>query len=306
MRVAVVVPSLGAPSLGACLEALRRQTRPADRVVVILSGGARAPLDPALETVVEPRRLGFACGVNRGFERVAATSDAIAVLNDDAAPDPRWLETLAEELHVDASLASVQGTVTDAVGAVVDGRGIALDRFGLPVQLDRGRPAEPEPEVARSLLGVSATAALYRTRALSAVTLRSGAVFDPSFDCYHEDVDLALRLRRAGLTARWCPNARCRHLGSATGARRVWRHPYWLLLNRWRVLAGNLDAAGFFAALPRLARGEIRALAALTRTNPRALLVAPAAWLAALAACLAAARRDTTGPRLRRLPEGDS
>ena len=45
--------------------------------------------------------------------------------------------------------------------------------------------------------GVSATAALYRRDALMRVS-PLGEVFEPSFFAYYEDVDLSLRLARAG------------------------------------------------------------------------------------------------------------
>ncbi len=76
-------------------------------------------------------------------------------------------------------------------------------------------------------------------------------------------------MRRLGWGAAWVPGAWASHVGSATGHRLGWRHPWWVLTNRWRALAGNLTATAVLAALPTLLRGEIRAVRTLARGNPQ-------------------------------------
>ena len=93
-------------------------------------------------------------------------------------------------------------------------------------------------------------------------------MFDERFDSYHEDLDLGLRLRRLDWRSAWTGGAAVRHLGSATGARFGWRHPWWVLANRWRALAGNLTPSALMRAMPRLLRGELRAVRTLPRTTP--------------------------------------
>jgi hypothetical protein len=112
-----------------------------------------------------------------------------------------------------------------------------------------------------------------------------------------------LRLLRLGKRAGWLGGARAVHLGSASGLSLSWRHPWWLLTNRWRALAGNLTPAALIGALPRLLRGDLRAVRTLSRGNPRALPVA-AAVIAAIPLLIGGGwRRRTPGPRLQSLPE---
>ena len=298
----VVIPTLGAPGLSGCLEALGAQLPPVERILVVASGrGAGLEMPPGVEVIRSPRRLGFAAAVNRGL-RAAGEAPAVAVLNDDALPGPGWLATLEAVFDAEPRAAAVQGSLTDSSGAIVDGRGIALDPFGLPVQVDRGRPAGDEPPSLCPRLAVSATAALYRRQALDDVALGSGQVFDESFGAYHEDLDLGLRLGRLGWKSLWTPMAPCRHLGSASGSQLPWRHPWWLLANRWRALAGNLQPAALLRSLPRLLRGELRAIRTLCRGNARAPAVAmavAAAWPWLTGTGLA---RRTPGARLDVLP----
>lgn len=304
---AVVIPTLGGRHLARCLTAVAALDPPPRRTVVVMSGGAAPPVQPAtVELLAIHDRLGFAAAVNTGIGHLGGEVDRVALLNDDAIPAPGWLVPLEAALDADPTLASVQGTVTDAVGSLVDGRGITLDHAGLPVQIDQGKSPAPEPTEPRPLIAVSGTASLLRARALRDAALADGSTFDPRFGSYHEDLDLGLRLMRLGWKAAWVPGAWASHVGSATGRQLGWRHPWWVLTNRWRALAGNLSPAAIFAALPVLLRGEVRAVRTLARDNPRALPTA-----AAVLACLPwlvvrAIGRPSPGPRLTALPEAIS
>jgi len=303
MRTALVIPSLGAAALDSCLQATQRLQPAPDEVLLVLSG-ERSDTAPTRDIPVlrSDRRLGFAGAVNAGINAVWRRADAVGLLNDDALPDTTWFGRLTAALESEPSLAAVQGTVTDATGEVVDGRGILINRWGLAEQVDRGTEALPEPKLPAPRVAVSATAALFRTDALRAAALTGGAVLDPTFDSYHEDVDLGLRLYRLGWLSEWIPNARCRHLGSSTGAGLSWRHPWWLLANPWRVVAGNLRPWATLRLLPRTAWGELRALPRLSRQNPRTPLASLAVTLALPALIVSGWRRATPGARLSSLP----
>ncbi len=300
----VVIPSLGGRHLAHCLEAVAA-TDPKPRItIVVVSGRRSAAVGPSgVELVTVAQQLGFAAAVNTGLARLGPDIRRVAVLNDDAVPGRDWLATLGAALDRSPDLAAVQGTVTDAVGARIDGRGIALDELGLPIQVERGGSPAPEPSSPRHVVAVSGTAALYRLRALRTAALGNGAVFDPRFGSYHEDLDLGLRLRRLGWSSQWTPGAWASHVGSATGRKMGWRHPWWLLVNRWRALAGNLTGAALVRALPRLLRGELRAVHTLIRDNPRAAPTAVAAVVALPWIVAGAARRRTPGARLQSLKE---
>lgn len=301
----IVIPSLGSRHLVRCLEGVAGLDPAPRRTVVVVSGSAVPPARSSAneEYVAFDHRLGFATAVNAGIAHLGDEIKRVALLNDDAVPAPGWLAPLESALDADPKLAAVQGTVTDSVGAVIDGRGIILDETGLPAQADRGATPAPEPPGPQPLLAVSGTASLYRVRALRETVLADGSIFDQGFGSYHEDLDIGLRMRRLGWKAAWVPGARASHVGSATGHRLGWRHPWWLLTNRWRALAGNLTAAAFFAALPTLLRGEIRAVHTLAIDNPRALPTAAAALACIPWIVVRSLGRPSPGPRLDSLPE---
>lgn len=300
---AVIVPSVGSPTLGECLDAVGALDPPPAAVVLVFSGSSEPPHPPSGVRLVRSRtRLGFAAAVNLGITEVARDVGRIALLNDDALPPPGWLEVLGGLLADDPRIAAVQGTIADRSGELVDGRGIEFDSFGLPVQVDRGETTDEAGDGRRRVLAVSGTAAVFRREALEQAAVGPGYVFDPSFGSYHEDLDLGLRLARLEWTAGWTAGAICRHMGSSSGAGMRWRHPWWLLANRWRALAGNLTAAALILAAPRLIRGELRAVRTLSRNNPRAVPAAAAVLLALPVLALSGWRRRTPGGRLDGIP----
>ncbi len=283
MSCGLVIPTLGGPQLRRCLAAVSVLDPAPARVLVVHSGSATSRTDAGdagssgttAEWLCLPRRLGFAAAVNAGVAALPAELDLVGLLNDDAIPATAWLLPLQRALATEQRLAAVQGTVSNLSGELVDGRGIVLDRWGLATQVDRDRPVREETVGERRwLLGVSGTAALLRRQALHQVVLANGDIFDRSFGSYYEDLDLALRLQRLGWQAAWIGGAACRHLGSHTGSRLHWRHPWWLLANRWRAIAGNLSLPALLRCIPRLLRGELRAQRTLLRRNRRLPLVA--------------------------------
>jgi len=305
MKCGVVVPSLGGPGLATCLDTVRRLDPPATAVVAVVSGDRAANISTpdGVRRVNAIPRLGFAAAVNAGLAALPPGLDAAAIVNDDVLLQPRWLGRLAAHLDQHPRLAAVQGTVRTADGSRVDGRGVAFSRFGLPVQIDRGAPPTPEPSPGPQPVAVSLTAALLRRRALEEVAFPgTGAVLDEAFDSYHEDTDLGLRLMRLGWLAGWVPDAPCRHVGSSTGARLRWRHPWWLLANPWRVVAGNLTYDGVRRLKRRMAWGELRATLRLSLRNPVVLLVAPVVATKVRRIVAQASARETPGPRLQSLP----
>jgi GT2 family glycosyltransferase len=305
MRTAVVIPTLGARALIPCLEALAAGASTPERTVVVHSGKRDFPAVPdGVEVLRFSSRLGFAAAVNAGLAALNTSTEAVAIVNDDTVPSHDWLEILTTTLGADDRLAAAQGTVIDCETRLVDGRGIHLDRWGLPVQIDNGISPAPEPETERTVLAVSCTAAVFRSDALEAVKLTNGQFFDPSFGSYHEDLDLGLRLARTGWKAAWVPGALCAHHGSVSGRRLRWRHPWWILSNRWRVLAGNLAPGTFLKSLPRFVRGELRALNTLARHNKRAFGASCATIVALPWIVSRAWLRQSPGARLTRVPWG--
>ncbi len=228
-RLSAIIPTLGrSPWLVACLEALRADA-PGTEIVVVDQAQTPVEIPVGLaDRVLRPgRNLGFAAATNLGI--AASSGDYVAAVNDDAVVSPGWTAWLVEALDRNPGAAAVQGVNVNLLHpGRTDGCGIEWNRWTQAVQIGHGEPAPPPSSPIRTIWGVSATAALYRRKALASL---AGEPFDPELVSYYEDVDLAARLRAAGWTALLVPAARARHAGSVTGAT--------LSRERWRLIYGN-------------------------------------------------------------------
>src|SRR3954447_21928809 len=219
VKVAVVVPNRdGRRWLPGLLAALRAQTRPADRIVVVDDGSRDDSVawlrEHAADVVVigRPSSGGFAAAVNTGLDAVA-DCDAVALVNTDVALAPDWLARMAEVLEAAPEAGSVACKMVGMDDAgLIDDAGDTLRRDGVCEQRGRGRRDDGRFDVPGEVWGACAGAALYRRAAVAQV-----GGFDEAYGMYLEDVDLALRLRLAGWTCRYEP-AVARHAGAASGA----------------------------------------------------------------------------------------
>lgn len=252
---------------------------------------------PEVRVVAFSENLGFAGAANEGIARTRAPF--VLLLNNDAVLSSDYTARLAARLELDERLAAVQGLVLSSDGKRVDSAGLTWNRRGEAVPLFAGASLGDPPRSAFEVAGVSATAALYRREALSTVAPH-GEVFDKSYFAYYEDVDLSLRLARAGWRFACDPGALARHEGSRTGKRTPWKRALWTSRNRWRALFSNFDPQLLKSRLPALLRAD---LAHARRLGWKGALLLSAVW--PILPLLALKARDEPG-RLTVWPAGFS
>lgn len=235
--ISVIIPTWqGAAWLPRCLEALSRQTCRPYEVVLIQNGGTASALSLSTELPLRvhrnPTNLGFAAAVNQGIEMTQAPY--VAVLNDDAFPEPEWLEALLEAIELDPEIGSCASLMVFAHRPeIVQSAGIAIDRAAIAWDRLRGHLVD-EAQAPAEVFGASAGAALYRRAMLEA--LRG---FDSRFFAYLEDVDLAWRAQIAGWRCVYVPRARVHHLTSATLGEGAPLHRFLLGRNKVWLVAKN-------------------------------------------------------------------
>ena len=219
-KVALIIVNYNSGDLlRRCLTAVRRQKRPADRVIVVDNASTDDSLAaveeecPGLEVLRLADNTGFAAANNRGLERCADCQWA-ALLNPDAFPQPGWLGALmgaAADIPDAGSFASC--LVMDDDNARLDGIGDAYHVSGLVWRIGHGRP-RPSEQKRREVFAACAAAAMYRVDALRAI-----GGFDESYFCYSEDVDVGFRLRLQQYRCWYIPEAVVHHVGSAVTGR---------------------------------------------------------------------------------------
>jgi len=212
--VTLVIPTWnGKNRLLHCLESLSRQTYTDFKTIVVVNG-SRDRIEafkeqPNLQFITNSKNLGFAAAVNQGIR--ASNSPYIGVLNDDAFPEPGWLEALIHAIDRDSRIGACASLMVFAHQPdVIQSAGIAIDRAAIAWDRLRGRPVN-EAVKECEVFGASAGAALYRRAMLEEIGL-----FDERFFAYLEDVDLAWRAQIAGWRCQYVPQAVVRHLTSAS------------------------------------------------------------------------------------------
>lgn len=284
----VVIPTLGRPSLAACLAGLAAGDGPLPRRVVLVDDRPLDDCHPLDVTVPEPLRdrvtvlpgggFGPAAARNVGWRAVA--EPWVVFLDDDVVPGPRWAADLAADL-------ATAGPRTAAVQG----------RIEVPLPAGR-RPTDWE----RGTAGLAGARWITADMAYRRDALESVSGFDERFPrAFREDADLALRVLDGGWTL-------------AVGRRRT-SHPV-RPAGRWvsvRAQAGNADdvlmtrlhGRGWWSRAGA-ARGRrpshlavtaagLVALAAAATGRRRVALVAAGAWLGGTAQFAAARIRG--GPR---------
>jgi GT2 family glycosyltransferase len=207
----VVIPHhRGRETLGRALAALAAQTA-VPRVCVADNGstdGSREMLaaeHPGTRVLELGSNLGFGAAVNAAVR----SSDArtIALLNNDAEADERFCAELAAAAAGGAE--AVAGVLVLPDGTI-DSAGVQADRSLVAYDHLHGERYPPSPG-APAPLGPCGGAAAFDREAFLAL-----GGFDEGFFAYLEDLDLAIRLRLAGMRCELAPAAFARHRHAGT------------------------------------------------------------------------------------------
>ncbi|HZU15945.1 MAG TPA: glycosyltransferase family 2 protein [Candidatus Dormibacteraeota bacterium] len=165
---------------------------------------------PTVTILRADRNLGFAAGNNLGIRH--ARGKYIVLLNNDTTVHEGWLAALVNTAESDSTVAAVTSKIVymgrpdiiQNAGGLLLTDGSGADRgFG---EHDKGQYDHQE-----EVFGACGCAVLYRREALADVGL-----FDESFFCYYEDMDLNWRLRLRGWRVVYQPAAMVEHLHAGT------------------------------------------------------------------------------------------
>lgn len=269
--------------------------------LLVVDNGSSKPL-PAGARVVRPgRNLGFAGGANAGAAE--AQGEILLIMNPDAVPESGALDRLLEGFARHPEAAGLAPRLLGPAGEpqaawqlrrLPSAWACLLQTLPLPaVPL-----SVPEPAAGTAVEQPAAAALALRREAFA----RIGG-FDAGFHpAWFEDVDLARRLRQAGLPILYWPAATFRHrLGSTVAGLGYGPFLYVYYRNLVRYLGKHHGRAWAAAARAALVPGILLRLLLLPLRRPRRAASrreALSGLLAALAGALSGWRRP------RRLAEG--
>jgi GT2 family glycosyltransferase len=215
--VTLVIPThSNAKLLRECLDAVRALSYPREQLetIVVDNASEDGTADllkkhyPKITHIRLDRNTGFAPACNLGAAR--GSCEYVAFLNDDAVPEPNWLEALLAALAAGGEGAVCAAShIRSRDGQEVEFNGASANLFGV----GRPYPASNPSSEGDPLLFASGGAMLIHRR-----TFLDAGGFDPEFFAYFEDVDLGWRLWVMGHRVVYAPGAVVRHVGGATGS----------------------------------------------------------------------------------------
>ncbi|HEX7181294.1 MAG TPA: glycosyltransferase family 2 protein [Thermoanaerobaculia bacterium] len=267
----------GRRHLETCLSALAAQDDPGvDWEVLVLDNGSTdgtagwmrreiLPRMPRIRLIESPVNLGFCAGNNR--LAAEASGDAVAFLNNDTRPEPRWLACLVEALAAaPPDVAAVSGKIVDWEGERLDfGRGV-MTFDGHAFQLDFRRPLASArvPGAGEELLFACGGNMLIRRESF----LAAGG-FDEDYFAYLEDVDLGWRLWSGGERIVFVPDAVVRHRSSATSdLLGLFNRGFLFERNAFLTAYKNYEAGLWERVMPALLLTLVSRTQALLESNP--------------------------------------
>jgi GT2 family glycosyltransferase len=239
-RTSILVPNLnGRRLLGPCLEAVAAQTDSDLETIVVDNGSTDGSVTfvrerfPGARVVELGRNHGFAGAMNAGIG--TADGELVAFLNNDAVPEPGWLDELRRCLdrHPRAAAATSKLLRSDSA-SVLDGAGDGLTPCFLPYVRGDGKQDGTAFDEEIEVFGASGAASLWRGD-----VLRKLGGFDERFFAYYEDVDLSFRGRLLGRECWYAPRAVAFHRRGATAGAELRFTLYHPAKNRWFFLLKN-------------------------------------------------------------------
>ncbi len=244
--VTVAIPTLATD--GCVIDSVRSvaaQTAPGVEIIVIDNSGERRvralDLVSGHARIIEnDHNLGFGAAVNQAIRE--SSSEFVAVLNDDAAAHPEWLDHMLAVMRSRYEIGMCAPQIRLAADGRLDSAGMLLSGDGSSRQ--RGHLEDPARySKPAHVLFPSGCAALYRRAMLDEIGL-----FDESLFLYCEDTDLGLRARWRMWECMYVPQAlvehRYSHTSGAASAAKAW----FVERNRLRVAVKNLPGPMLAAA----------------------------------------------------------
>lgn len=255
MKVAVVIPNWnGADMIVESVDSLLAQTY-GHSVVVVDNGSVDDSVSviearfPNLTLLKNSTNLGFAGGVNTGIRYALEQGfDAIALLNNDALVDEKWLEHLVSSLdtHPEVGIATCKLMSIDK--SHLDSTGDIYTTWGIPYPRGRNEIVSEKHDNDSWVFGASGGASIYRSEMLKDIGL-----FDEDFFAYYEDIDISFRAQLAGWKVRYEPKAEAYHATSSTGSRVKGFFTYQTIKNYPFIFWKNVPLRLFPTVLPRFA-----------------------------------------------------
>jgi hypothetical protein len=176
--------------------------------------------------------------VSRNIGIKAAAGDVVAFLDDDAIPDPSWLNQIAEIYESHESIGGVGGRVYGPGGDHFQFHNGYVDVWGEATAKaeEPGKYTDPSGDKFNILMGVNST--FYRKHLLEV------GGFDEYYEYFHDESDLCVRLTKSGYPIVHHQEAYVHHEFARSHIRRSIYHLNWYPIVKNTVYFGIKNSKG--------------------------------------------------------------
>jgi len=221
-EVHIVIPNYnGKKFLPVCLRSLECQQYDSLRITVVDNGSTDGSQEylrgshPRVRCIDLPENRGFSAAVNVGI--LSSSAPYVFLLNNDTELPPDCIRNLMLAAGENAAFDFFSPKMLNFhEHEQLDGAGDGFLRGGAGYRLGTMERDSSRYNQAGPVFGACAGAVLYRRTVFARIGL-----FDEDFFAYLEDVDLNLRMCRAGLRGYYVPEAVVYHIGSATSGSKI-------------------------------------------------------------------------------------
>lgn len=210
----VIVTHNSAEELDICLAHLEKQMVPIKGLIIVDSG---SDVPPSLDSIsplpgikiIKTDNVGYSKANNIGFKQIVADEDGMVVfMNPDTFLPPDYFAQAVHVLNENPGAAVVSGKLLGfdlkamKPSGKIDSTGIFRSWYGRWHDRGQGQKDQGQYDLITSPTAICGALMCCRIKALNPF---KGDVFDTDFFLYKEDIELCLRLRKAGWTLVYDP-----------------------------------------------------------------------------------------------------
>lgn len=203
------------------MDAVRKQTRPADQIIISDTGSDNLGyLDayPEADIVIAGQGVGFCVGNNVGYQQLRPEIKYVFFLNPDCFIHQEYIEHAVDYMEEHPEIGAVSGPLLgydieqDRPTGKWDSTGIFCNWYGKWYDRAQGDEIDPDEHfLTEEVPAICGAAFFARKKALDKILVNGKEVMDSSFFMYKEDIDLSIRLREREWKLMYCPELEAYH-----------------------------------------------------------------------------------------------